>query len=101
MNAHRVPRTNTTALPACPGCKQSATAIYNKQLGCRRCGTLTPRPRVRLPVPNYLNPTSELEEAGGHGAQGEPATGGEDLMKQPLDLSEEQFAELRRAVGVA
>lgn len=50
MNAHRANRT-TTALPPCPSCRQSATGVYNKKLGCNRCQTLHPAPAVRAAVP--------------------------------------------------
>jgi hypothetical protein len=56
----------TTALPKCPKCQQSATGIYNAQLGCHRCGALsfdTRRPSIRIAnvlVPLPLTPRSGL-----------------------------------------
>ena len=35
----------TTSLPKCPKCKQSATGVYNRQLGCTRCRSLSGDPR--------------------------------------------------------
>lgn len=71
MNAHRSGRA-TTALPACPSCRQSCTGVYRLKLGCNRCRELHAAPASRAAVPAAVPGAA---------------------------ISEEQMARLRKAVG--